>query len=53
MKIQKSVIFVGKKSKENYLKDKKYCKVRDNCHYTAEDWGAGHSMCNLKYNVPK
>ena len=37
MKIQRSVIFVRKKSKENYLKDKKYCKVRDNCHYTAED----------------
>ena len=35
------------------MKDKKYCKVRDNCHSTAEDWGAGHSMCNLKYDVPK
>ena len=20
----------------NYLKDQKYCKVRDNCHYTGE-----------------
>ena len=28
---------------------KKYCKVRAHCHYT----GAVHSICNLKYSVPK
>ena len=31
------------------MKDKKYCKVRDHCHYR----GAAHSICNLKYSVPK
>ena len=36
-----------------YLKDKKYRKVRDHCHYTGEYRGAVHSICNLKYKVPK
>ena len=32
--MQKSVIFVKKDLKKKYLKDKKYCQVRDRCHYT-------------------
>ena len=36
-----------------YLKDKKYRKVRDQCYYTEEYRGAAHSICNLKYSVPK
>ena len=32
---------------ERYLKDKKYCKVRDRCHYAGEYRGAAHSICNL------
>ena len=39
--------------KIKYLKDKKYRKVRDHCHYTGEYRGAVHSICNLKYKVPK
>ena len=35
------------------MKDKKYCKVRDHCHYTEEYRGAAHSIRNLKYSVPK
>ena len=35
------------------LKDKKYCKVRDHCHYTGKYRGATHSICNLKCSVPK
>ena len=41
------------KFENNYLKDKKYCKVTDHCHYTGEYRGAGHSKCNSKYTVPK
>ena len=26
---------------------------RDHCHYTGEYRGATHSVCNLKYSVPK
>ena len=42
-----------KKIENKYLKEKKYCKVRDPCHYTKEYKGAAHTICNLKYNVPK
>ena len=35
------------------MKDKKYRKVRYHCHYTGECRGAAHSICNLKYRVPK
>ena len=35
-----------------YVKDEKYCKVRDHCHYT-EYRGAAQSIYNLKYSVPK
>ena len=34
-------------------KIKKYCKVRDHCHYTGEYRGAAHSICISKYNVSK
>ena len=35
------------------MKDKKYCKVRAQCHYTGEFRGAPHSICNLKCSVLK
>ena len=35
------------------MKDKKYCKVSDHCHYTGEYRGAAHSICNSKHSVPK
>ena len=33
------------------MKDKKYHKVRDHCHYTEKYRGAVHSICNLKNSV--
>ena len=35
------------------LKIKRYCKVRDYCHYTGEYRSAANSICNLKYCKPK
>ena len=35
------------------MKNKKYLKVRDHCHYTGEYRGAAHRIYNLKYIVPK
>ena len=35
------------------MKDKKYRKVRDHCHYIGEYRGAVHSICNLKYSITK
>ena len=35
------------------MKDKKYRKVRDHCHYTGEYRDAPHSICNLKYSLLK
>ena len=41
------------KLEDKHATDKTYCKVRDHCHYTEENKGASHSICNLKYSVPK
>ena len=48
------IFYICKENSENkYVKDKKYRKVRDNCHYTGKYRSAVHSICNLKYSVPK
>ena len=48
------ICYICKKKIENkYLKDKKYRKVRDHCHYIGEYRGAAHSICNLKHSAPK
>ena len=54
MKMQKCVCYVFKEIfKNKYIKDKKCCKVTDYCHCTGEYRSAAHSICNLKYSVPK
>ena len=40
------------KFEDKYAKGKDL-KVRDRFHYTDEYRGAAHSICNLKYSVPK
>ena len=48
------ICYICKEKIENkYLKDKKYCKVRDHCHYTGEYRGVPHSICSLKYSATK
>ena len=47
MKLRKSITFVKKSSKINIW------KVRDHCHYTGKYKSAAHSICHLKYSVPK
>ena len=47
------ICYICKKQLENnFLKDKKYRKFGDHCHYTREYRGAAHSICNLKYRIP-
>ena len=50
--MQKFSIFLEKNFKIN-IKNKKYCKFRDHCHYTGKYRRASHSICNLQYGVPK
>ena len=48
------ICYICKEKFENkYLRDKKYCKVRDHCHHTGEYRGVAHGICNLKDSVPK
>ena len=42
-----------KKIVNKYLNSKKHQKVTDHCYYTGYYRGAAHSICNLKYHVPK
>ena len=41
------------KLKHKHADYKKYCKVKNHCHYTGAYRGARHSICNLKYRAPK
>ena len=36
-----------------YTNGKNYGKVKDYWHYTGKYRGAAHSICNLKYSIPK
>ena len=49
MKNKKYAIYV----KKSFVMIKTRKKVRDHCHYTRKFRGAAHSVCNLRYKVPK
>ena len=41
------ICYIYKEKFDNkYVKDKKYCKVRDHCHYMGKYRSAAHSICN-------
>ena len=41
------ICYICKEAFENkYVKDKKYCKVRNHCHYTGQYRGVAYSICN-------
>ena len=48
---KQKICYICKKEFNN--NDKKNYKVRDHCHYTSKYRGAAHSICNLRYKVPK
>ena len=39
--------------KKNLILIKKYCKVRDHCHYTGKFGGAAQGIYNLRYKIPR
>ena len=48
------ICYIHKEKFENkYGKNTKYCNGRDHCYYIVKYRGAAHSICNLKYSVPK
>ena len=49
----KKICYICEKEFSTNNKDKKYHKVRDHCHFTRKYRGAGHSICNLHYKIPK
>ena len=49
----KNLLYLSGKFENKYLKDKKYRKVRDHCHYTGKYRGSARGICNLKCSVPK
>ena len=51
---KQKVCYVWKKGfSTNDDDNKKYRKVRDHCHYTRKFREAAHSICNLRYKIPK
>ena len=48
---KQKVCHICKKEFRNDDKNKK--NVRDHCHYTGKFIGPAHSICNLRYKIPK
>ena len=49
----KSCYICKQKFEDKYIKDKKYCKIRDHFHHRGGYIGAAHGICNLKFSILK
>ena len=47
------MLYIYKKGFSTDDDNKKYHKVRDQCHYIGKYRGAAHSICNLRYKTSK
>ena len=50
---KQKLCYICKKEFNTDDSDKKHHKVKDHCHYTGKYRGAAHSICNLRYRMPK
>ena len=50
---KQKVCYICKKEFNTDDSYKKHHKVKYHCHYTEEYRGAAHSICNLRYRIPK
>ena len=50
---KQEVCYICKKEFNTDDSDKKHHKLKDHCHYTGKYIGAAHSICNLRYRIPK
>ena len=50
---KQKVCYICKKEFNTDDSNKNHHKVKDHCHYTGKYRGAAHSICNLRYRIPK
>ena len=50
---KQKVCYICKKRFSNDDSNKKYHKVRDQCHYTGKYRGAARDICKLRYKIPE
>ena len=50
---KQNICYICKKEFSADGRDKKYYKIRDQCHQIGKDRGAAHNVCNLRYKTPK
>ena len=51
--MQKYIIYCKERFDDKHSKGKNYQKVRDHCQYPGEYRSPAHSICTLKYSIPK
>ena len=45
-------VICEKRFLKKFANNKNYRKLVDHCHFTGKYRGAGHNICNLRFNVP-